>query len=92
VIDHAAGRQPYIDQGQSVNLFFPPRADRGYLNRVHTRAWQQGLKALYYLRTETSSRADAVSQKIERVKLSDTGETALQPVAKAGDECVACQG
>lgn len=92
VIDHAAGRQPYIDQGQSVNLFFPPRADKGYLNRVHLLAWRQGLKALYYLRTETSSRADAVSQKIERVKLSDTGETSLQPVAKSGDDCVACQG
>jgi len=97
VIRHAASRQPFIDQGQSVNLFFPAGADRAYLGRVHMQAWEQGLKALYYCRTTTSVTADAVGEKIERVKLMDTSETRPEPVvvqlvASAGDECTACEG
>ena len=73
VIQHAGDRQKYICQGQSVNLFFPAGADKSYVNKVHLRAWSQGLKGLYYLRTEASSRAENVSEKVERVALqSDT--------------------
>ena len=55
VVTHAADRQPYICQGQSVNLFFPSGAPKRYVNKVHFKAWQSGLKGLYYLRTEASS-------------------------------------
>ena len=73
VVQHAGDRQPYICQGQSVNLFFPAGADKSYVNKVHLRAWSSGLKGLYYLRTEAKSRAENVSEKVERVALqSDT--------------------
>ena len=81
VVRHAGDRQPFICQGQSVNLFFPPRADKAYVNSVHLAAWKEGLKGLYYLRTETSNRAETVSKKIERVALQD---------ANKADECTAC--
>ena len=43
------------------------------MNKVHLRAWSSGLKGLYYLRTEAKSRAENVSEKVERVALqSDT--------------------
>ena len=70
VVQHAAERQDFICQGQSVNLFFPAGADKSYVNRVHFNAWKQGLKGLYYLRTEAKQRAENVSEKVERVALA----------------------
>jgi ribonucleoside-diphosphate reductase alpha chain len=69
VVTHAAERQQFICQGQSVNLFFPSGADKSYVNQVHLRAWKEGLKGLYYLRTEAKQRAENVSEKVERVAL-----------------------
>ena len=71
VIQHAADRQKYICQGQSVNIFFPSGAEKSYVNKVHLKAWKEGLKGLYYLRTEAKSRAENVSEKVERVALQD---------------------
>jgi ribonucleoside-diphosphate reductase alpha chain len=71
VVQHAADRQQYICQGQSVNLFFPAGAAKSYVNKVHIKAWKEGLKGLYYLRTEAKSRAENVSEKVERVALQD---------------------
>lgn len=71
LITHAADRQEYICQGQSVNLFFPAGTPKSYVNKVHLTAWKQGLKGLYYLRTEAKSRAENVSEKVERVALQD---------------------
>lgn len=77
VVTHAADRQPYICQGQSVNLFFPSGAPKRYVNKVHFKAWQSGLKGLYYLRTEAKSRAETVSDKVERVALEDDNRTII---------------
>lgn len=71
VVQHAADRQKFICQGQSVNLFFPSGAQKSYVNKVHLKAWQEGLKGLYYLRTEAKNRAENVSEKVERVALQD---------------------
>lgn len=71
VVQHAADRQKYICQGQSVNVFFPAGADKSYVNKVHIKAWKDGLKGLYYLRTEAKSRAENVSEKVERVALQE---------------------
>ena len=71
VITHAAERQPYICQGQSVNLFFAAKANRKDIHRVHMKAWKEGLKALYYLRTEAASKAEKIGKKVVRVALKD---------------------
>jgi ribonucleoside-diphosphate reductase alpha chain len=86
VIDHAAGRQPYICQGQSVNLFFPAGTDKAYVNEVHLRAFNKKLKGLYYLRTSAGSKADTVSFKPTRVALTDFA------TQDQDDECLSCQG
>jgi ribonucleoside-diphosphate reductase alpha chain len=80
VVDHAADRQQYICQGQSVNLFFPAGANKGHVNSVHIRAWNRCLKGLYYLRTTAGVSADKISQKVVRNALKDA------------EECVACHG
>jgi ribonucleoside-diphosphate reductase alpha chain len=61
VIKLAADRQPYICQSQSVNLFFPARADRAYVDDVHFSAWRLGLKSLYYFRSKSELNGSAVS-------------------------------
>lgn len=99
VIRHAAARQPFIDQGQSCNLFVPPDADKTYLSDVHMMAWEMGLKSVYYLRTKSTEKADAVGKKVERVKLVDADERAtvarqeaLASLGAQDDSCVACEG
>jgi ribonucleoside-diphosphate reductase alpha chain len=54
LIKMASQRQRFIDQGQSINLFFNSNASAKYIHEVHLEAWKQGLKGLYYLRSETA--------------------------------------
>lgn len=77
VVQHAADRQKYICQGQSVNLFFPAGAEKSYVNKVHLKAWKEGLKGLYYLRTEAKQRAETVSDKVERQALQEDTRTII---------------
>lgn len=86
VIKHAADRQQYICQGQSVNVFFPSGAKKSYVNSVHLMAYTSGLKGLYYLRTEAKSRAENVSEKVERVALQDDTRTLIY----GKDDCPYC--
>lgn len=72
IIKHAAIRQKYICQGQSINLFFNAKVDRSYINKIHLDAWKSGLKSLYYLRTEASSKVEAIATKVIREKLEDS--------------------
>lgn len=88
VIEHAADRQAFIDQGQSVNIFFKPDANIKYLHAVHFLAWKKGLRTLYYCRSEKIIKADRVSQKIERNVID---EIDLKQLAE-GVECLACEG
>jgi ribonucleoside-diphosphate reductase alpha chain len=88
LVDHAANRQSYIDQAQSVNLFFRPDVNIKYLHAVHFQAWKQGLKTLYYCRSEKLAKADKVSKRIERevIKEIDLKQLATEEV------CLACEG
>jgi ribonucleoside-diphosphate reductase alpha chain len=65
IIKQASQRQKFIDQGQSVNLFFGANSDPKYINQVHIEAWKEGLKGLYYLRTEGVLKGDLASRSKE---------------------------
>jgi ribonucleoside-diphosphate reductase alpha chain len=88
VIEHAADRQDFIDQAQSINLFFRPDANVKYLHAVHFMAWKMGLKTLYYCRSEKIGKADKVSKRIERQAIQEIDLKALTE----GDACLACEG
>ncbi len=88
LVQHAADRQQYIDQAQSVNLFFRPDVHVKYLHAVHFQAWKSGLKTLYYCRSEKLAKADKVSKKIERQVIQEIDLKALAE----GDVCIACEG
>jgi ribonucleoside-diphosphate reductase alpha chain len=68
VIKQAAQRQRWVDQGQSVNLFFASNSNPKYVHEVHIAAWEAGLKSLYYLRTEGVLRGDLASRTKEECK------------------------
>jgi ribonucleoside-diphosphate reductase alpha chain len=89
IVQHAADRQPYIDQAQSVNLFFRPDSSVKYIHAVHFMAWKAKLKTLYYCRSEKISKADKVSKKIERQVIE---EIDLKQLAQSDDVCLACEG
>ncbi len=65
IIKQAAQRQKYIDQGQSINLFFASNSNPKYIHEVHIAAWEGGLKSLYYFRTEGVIRGDMASRSKE---------------------------
>jgi ribonucleoside-diphosphate reductase alpha chain len=88
LIQHAADRQQYIDQAQSVNIFFRPDANVKYLHAVHFQAWKQGLKTLYYCRSEKLMKADKVSKRIEREVMQEIN---LKQLATE-EVCLACEG
>lgn len=87
IIQFAVDRQQYIDQAQSVNLYFYPDVNIKHLHTVHYKAWLGGLKSLYYCRSTKLKSAEAVGQKIERVRIEE--EIDLNNIGK---ECLACEG
>ena len=88
VIEHAADRQEFIDQAQSLNLFFRPDVNIKYLHACHFLAWKKGLKTLYYCRSEKLAKADKVSKRIEREVIRELDMSAIAQ----GNECLACEG
>ena len=51
-------RQQYVDQAISLNLCFDPNDTPKFISQVHKEAHKQGIKTLYYLRTESVLRED----------------------------------
>ena len=89
VVVHAADRQSYIDQAQSLNVFFRPDVNIKYLHAVHFQAWKSELKTMYYCRSEKIGKADKVAKKIEREVIK---EIDLKALAKDDEICIACEG
>ncbi len=88
LLELAGDRTPYIDQAQSLNIFLPADVDKWDLMMLHFRAWELGIKSLYYLRSKSVRRAGfagAVDSDntidLKRVELPQTDY----------DECLACQ-
>ena len=88
VIDLAADRQEFIDQAQSLNVFFRPDANIKYIHAIHFMAWKKGIKTLYYCRSEKIGKADKVSKKIEREVIKELDMTQIAQ----GNDCIACEG
>ena len=87
IIEQGGDRQKYLCQGQSLNIFFPAGASKNYLHDVHMKAWKEECKGLYYLRTETSHKAENVAEKVKLNKLKDYSDS-----EQLEEDCEACQG
>src|SRR3954464_2393985 len=89
LLELAADRTPYIDQAQSLNLFIPADVDKWDLMMLHFRAWELGIKSLYYLRSKSVQRAGFAGG----VEADNTPELKEIQLASTTDydECLACQ-
>ena len=96
VVEHAADRAPSICQSQSVNVFLPANVHKRDLHQIHMMAWKKGVKSLYYCRSLSIQRADAVSEKAVAGPLAAVEREPELPLAAGGartdyEECLACQ-
>ncbi|WP_370685911.1 ribonucleoside-diphosphate reductase subunit alpha [Komagataeibacter diospyri] len=94
VIEHAADRAPFICQAQSINIFLPANVHKRDLHQIHYMAWKRGVKSLYYCRSLSIQRADAVSDGQEKRDMTKKeGDTPVTPTTTTTDyeECLACQ-
>ena len=88
LLELAADRTPYIDQAQSLNLFIPADVEKWDLMMLHFRAWELGIKSLYYLRSKSVQRAGFAGG----VEADNTAEAPVIQVEVTNyDECLACQ-
>ncbi|OYQ24670.1 ribonucleotide-diphosphate reductase subunit alpha [Sandarakinorhabdus cyanobacteriorum] len=88
LVELAADRTPYIDQAQSLNLFIPADVEKWDLLMLHYRAWELGIKSLYYLRSMSVQRAGFAGG----VEADNTAEAPVIQVERRDyDECLACQ-
>nr|WP_235785708.1 ribonucleoside-diphosphate reductase subunit alpha [Sphingomonas sp. PR090111-T3T-6A] len=88
LIELAADRTPYIDQAQSLNLFIPADVEKWDLLMLHFRAWELGVKSLYYLRSKSVQRAGFAGG-VEADNTPDLRKIDVE--ATDYDECLACQ-
>jgi ribonucleoside-diphosphate reductase alpha chain len=89
LLELAGDRAPFIDQAQSLNLFIPADVEKWDLLMLHFRAWELGIKSLYYLRSKSVQRAGFAGG-------VETDNTIEKPKYEFGestdyDECLACQ-
>ncbi|WP_416222330.1 ribonucleoside-diphosphate reductase subunit alpha [Sphingosinicella sp. LY1275] len=88
LLELAADRTPYIDQATSLNLFIPADVEKWDLLMLHFRAWELGVKSLYYLRSKSVQRAGFAGG-VEADNTPDLKQIELQTTDY--DECLACQ-
>jgi ribonucleoside-diphosphate reductase alpha chain len=92
IIDLAAERQEFICQAQSLNIFIPGDVSKKHLHDIHFRAWQKGLKSLYYCRSTSIQRADKVSNKTQKDEIDFSGPIVSDSAkSEKYEECLACQ-
>lgn len=65
LVKQAGIRQQYVDQSVSLNLAFPSEVSPKWINQIHIEAWKQGIKTLYYMRTESVLRGDIAARAMD---------------------------
>ena len=88
LLELAGDRTPYIDQSQSLNLYLPADIEKWDLLMMHYRAWELGIKSLYYCRSKSIQRAGFAGG-VEADNTPDLRQIEVE--AKDYDECLACQ-
>jgi ribonucleoside-diphosphate reductase alpha chain len=91
LLELAGDRASYIDQAQSLNLFIPADVEKWDLLMLHFRAWELGIKSLYYLRSKSIQRAGFAGG-VEADNTADAPKIELMAGEQTDyEECLACQ-
>jgi len=88
IVELASDRQKYIDQTQSINLFFRPNVNIKYLHAVHFMAWKYEIPTLYYCRSDSLKKSDKISKQIEREIIEEIN---MEDIIN-NEVCLACEG
>ena len=88
LLELAADRTPYICQAASLNLFLPADIEKWDLLMLHFRAWEMGIKSLYYCRSTSIQRASFAGG-VEADNTPDLRQIEVE--MRDYDECLACQ-
>ena len=91
VVEFAADRTPYICQGQSINLFLSSDIDKWDLMMLHWKAWETGVKSLYYCRSKSIQRASYAGVEADNTKAWPEKAIGDQEEKIDYDECLSCQ-
>jgi ribonucleoside-diphosphate reductase alpha chain len=92
LVDLASDRAPEICQAQSLNLFIPGDVNKWDLHMLHWKAWETGVKSLYYLRSKSVQRAAFAGAEDKAEAEVDPNQPDLFSAARTDyDECLACQ-
>ena len=91
VVEFAADRTPYICQGQSINLFLSSDIDKWDLMMLHWKAWETGVKSLYYCRSKSIQRASYAGVEADNTKAWPEKAIGDQEEKVDYDECLSCQ-
>lgn len=88
LIEHAADRQPFISQSQSLNIFLPSNVHKRDLHQIHMKAWKLGVKSVYYARSKSIQRAESTksSQLQDKNEKNKTSQSSTNY-----EECLSCQ-
>ena len=86
LIELAGDRQPFICQGQSLNVFVPSDVHKSDLHKIHWMAWKRGVKSLYYCRSKTIQRSENHTSSIRSQKPEEEAALPLNY-----EECLSCQ-
>lgn len=86
VIEQAAARQAFIDQGQSLNIMVPRGVATKDINALYMQAWQLGIKALYYQHSMNAA------QELSRKKIIEHKDTLkASGELRQPEVCIACE-
>ena len=65
ILRMAAQRQPHVDQGQSVNLYFTANEDEREISRIHDIAFKDPwIHSLYYVQSQNKAQKHQVDKHI----------------------------
>ena len=86
VIEQAAERQKYIDQGQSLNLMIDPATPAKEMNALYLHAWKRGIKTFYYQHSMNAA------QQFGRKKLQEASSKRKEIIHNENAKvCISCE-
>jgi ribonucleoside-diphosphate reductase alpha chain len=90
LIEAAARRQKWIDQAQSLNLYFKGASGKA-LDEAYKLAWIRGLKTTYYLRSLGATAAEKSTSKSGALNAVSSEMVSAKACAMDNPDCEACQ-
>ena len=74
-----------------MNVYLPADVHKGVLHDIHWRAWELGLKSLYYCRSKSVQRAESDKPHMAGTMPTEAYRPDVNPSQPQYEECLSCQ-